>query len=299
MVVGATRAARVALGLSAAASRPRRRTCCRVRRIERLTDGERAVVQRALARADGNVSAAARNLGISRATLHRKLGAVRRRGCRGNYLSTCRRIATGCSRRRWRRADAPGSTRHVPSRTDRTGRRRFREAINMNKVEFSRVAKSPFKARYGNFIGGAVGRAGRGAVFRQHVAGHRPGALRSRPLGRRRRRAGARRRPRGRRTPGAGPRRPSGPIILNQIADRMEENLDAAGARRDLGQRQADPRDHWRRTSRWPSTTSATSPAASAPRKARCRRSTTTPSPITSTNRWASSARSSRGTSRS
>jgi transcriptional regulator of acetoin/glycerol metabolism len=31
------------------------------------------VIQRAIARADGNVSAAAHNLGISRATLHRKL----------------------------------------------------------------------------------------------------------------------------------------------------------------------------------------------------------------------------------
>ena len=34
---------------------------------------ERAAVQRALARSDGNVSAAAEALGISRATLHRKL----------------------------------------------------------------------------------------------------------------------------------------------------------------------------------------------------------------------------------
>lgn len=37
-------------------------------------DAERAVLVRALARADGNVSAAARALGVSRATLHRKLG---------------------------------------------------------------------------------------------------------------------------------------------------------------------------------------------------------------------------------
>ncbi|RUU07552.1 sigma-54-dependent Fis family transcriptional regulator, partial [Mesorhizobium sp. M7A.T.Ca.TU.009.01.3.2] len=33
----------------------------------------RSAVQRALARSEGNVSAAAQNLGISRATLHRKL----------------------------------------------------------------------------------------------------------------------------------------------------------------------------------------------------------------------------------
>lgn len=37
-------------------------------------EAERAVLVRALARADGNVSAAARALGVSRATLHRKLG---------------------------------------------------------------------------------------------------------------------------------------------------------------------------------------------------------------------------------
>ena len=43
---------------------------------------------------------------------------------------------------------------------------------------------------------------------------------------------------------------------------------------------------------------SAISPAASAPKKARWPRSTTTPSPTTSRSRWASSARSSPGTSR-
>ncbi len=36
-------------------------------------EAERAALQRALARAGGNVSAAAQQLGISRATLHRKL----------------------------------------------------------------------------------------------------------------------------------------------------------------------------------------------------------------------------------
>lgn len=42
---------------------------------ETLEDGERAVILRALARAQGNASAAARSLGISRATFHRKMGA--------------------------------------------------------------------------------------------------------------------------------------------------------------------------------------------------------------------------------
>ena len=76
LVIGATHAARQALGLAgdlAAQPRP-------VADLlgQGADDGfeaaERAVVARALARAGGNVSAAARALGISRATLHRKLG---------------------------------------------------------------------------------------------------------------------------------------------------------------------------------------------------------------------------------
>jgi transcriptional regulator of acetoin/glycerol metabolism len=82
LVIGATRAARQVLGLPqdiarnplpaadvlaakdhAAAPPP----------CERLEDGERAVLMRALARAQGNISAAARSLGISRATFHRKI----------------------------------------------------------------------------------------------------------------------------------------------------------------------------------------------------------------------------------
>ncbi len=41
-----------------------------------LADAERGALRRALARADGNISAAARSLGISRATLHRKLNRL-------------------------------------------------------------------------------------------------------------------------------------------------------------------------------------------------------------------------------
>ncbi|WP_225896868.1 helix-turn-helix domain-containing protein [Brevundimonas goettingensis] len=39
---------------------------------EELAEAERGFVRRALARADGNVSAAARALGVRRATLHRR-----------------------------------------------------------------------------------------------------------------------------------------------------------------------------------------------------------------------------------
>lgn len=77
LVVGATRSARLVLGItqdclkkplpasnlfSAASEEP-----------ENLAQAERRVLHRALARVNGNVSAAARLLGVSRATLHRKL----------------------------------------------------------------------------------------------------------------------------------------------------------------------------------------------------------------------------------
>ena len=52
--------------------------------VEDLDAAERGVVQRALARAGGNVSAAAKALGVSRATLHRK---IRRAGLGRRALS--------------------------------------------------------------------------------------------------------------------------------------------------------------------------------------------------------------------
>ena len=80
--------------------------------------------------------------------------------------------------------------------------------------------------------------------------------------------------------------------ILLKIADRMEANLtDLAIA--ETWDNGTPP------TWRWPSTTSATSPARSGPRRARSARSTRTPWRTTSTSRWAWSARSSPGTSRS
>lgn len=80
LVVGATRQARAALGLTA--ERLARRIPagdllgCAASSETELHEAERAALQRALARVDGNVAAAARMLGISRATLHRKLNRL-------------------------------------------------------------------------------------------------------------------------------------------------------------------------------------------------------------------------------
>jgi transcriptional regulator of acetoin/glycerol metabolism len=77
LVVGATRAARatftvttaaIAAGLPAEAVLGEERSDS-----EGFVAAERAVLRRALARADGNVSKAAATLGVSRATLHRKM----------------------------------------------------------------------------------------------------------------------------------------------------------------------------------------------------------------------------------
>jgi transcriptional regulator of acetoin/glycerol metabolism len=77
LVIGATRSARAALGL------PLDRKLKPVPAADLLGESqskgddfaglERSMLQRALLRSDGNVSAAARALGVSRATLHRKL----------------------------------------------------------------------------------------------------------------------------------------------------------------------------------------------------------------------------------
>jgi transcriptional regulator of acetoin/glycerol metabolism len=75
MVIGATRSARQALGLSdeSLAGNLPASELLNDHRHEDLIDAERGVLQRALARVGGNVSAAAKLLGISRATMHRKM----------------------------------------------------------------------------------------------------------------------------------------------------------------------------------------------------------------------------------
>jgi transcriptional regulator of acetoin/glycerol metabolism len=82
IVIGATRAARQALGLTDESfTRPMLAADLGVAGAnpasepgtKAFAEAERAVLQQALIRADGNVSAAAQSLGVSRATLHRKL----------------------------------------------------------------------------------------------------------------------------------------------------------------------------------------------------------------------------------
>ncbi|WP_298948446.1 GAF domain-containing protein [uncultured Paracoccus sp.] len=79
LTIGATRAARRALGLPREGDiRPRpavdllQRDDC----LRGFDKGERAAIARALARSDGNVSAAAKALGIGRATLYRRMSRL-------------------------------------------------------------------------------------------------------------------------------------------------------------------------------------------------------------------------------
>ena len=77
LVVGATRAARRALGLSSAALARPVPAADLIGEARAASDdivmAERAVLHRALVRSNGNVSKAAKDLDISRATLHRRL----------------------------------------------------------------------------------------------------------------------------------------------------------------------------------------------------------------------------------
>ncbi|KYG99418.1 helix-turn-helix domain-containing protein, partial [Bradyrhizobium sp. DOA1] len=76
LVIGATRSARIGLGIApgkALQPVPAADLLGGEPAHDHLAGGQRAVLQRALLRAGGNVSAAAKALGVSRATLHRKL----------------------------------------------------------------------------------------------------------------------------------------------------------------------------------------------------------------------------------
>ncbi|WP_395652278.1 GAF domain-containing protein [Brevundimonas sp.] len=78
LVIGATRAARQALKITdalIAAQLPASDLLGRVHAAD-LLEAERGAVRRALARTGGNVSAAARALGVSRATMHRKMNRL-------------------------------------------------------------------------------------------------------------------------------------------------------------------------------------------------------------------------------
>ena len=78
-MIGVTQPARNALGLVAGdlSSNPRPLSdLLGLAADDGFEAAERAVLSRALARAGGNVTAAARELGISRATFHRKLGRI-------------------------------------------------------------------------------------------------------------------------------------------------------------------------------------------------------------------------------
>lgn len=79
LAIGATRAARRALGLEregAMRPRPAADLLGRDDDLSGFDKAERAAVARALARADGNVSAAARALGVGRATLYRRMARL-------------------------------------------------------------------------------------------------------------------------------------------------------------------------------------------------------------------------------
>lgn len=77
LVVGATRSARQVFGITQLGLAKRLPVSdvlgCSAAPAQDLHEAERGALKRALARVDGNISAAALNLGISRATLHRKL----------------------------------------------------------------------------------------------------------------------------------------------------------------------------------------------------------------------------------
>ena len=156
-----------------------------------------------------------------------------------------------------------------------------------------------FESRYDNFIGGEWVAPAAGQLLRQPDAGHRPAVLRGGALRRRRRRAWRSTPPTPQRTAWGKTAPAERAAILNKIADRMEANLGSLALaetwdngkpiRETLAADIPLAVDHFRYFAG----------AIRAQEGAHLARSTTTPSPITSTSRWAWSARSSRGISRS
>ena len=110
-----------------------------------------------------------------------------------------------------------------------------------------------------------------GEYLREPHPGHRPAVQRDRPL--RPPTTSTRRStpPTAPRRRGAGPPPAERATILNKIADRIEANLRDARARRDLGQRQADPGDAGRRHAAGRRPLPLLRRRASGPRRARCR----------------------------
>ncbi len=195
----------------------------------------------------------------------------------------------------------------ITSRADPTAARAARRApatagSNGRTCDVSTSAqfhlqRSSHQAALRQFHRRQVRRSRGGPLFRQSEPGHRRQALRNRPLQRRRHRARAR-------------RRAQGQGRLGQDLGRRA--LETSSTRSPTAWRRSPSCWRWSRrsttasrsarrptpTCRCASTTSATSPAPSAPRKARSPKSTTTPSPIISMSRSASSARSFPGISR-
>jgi len=89
IVVGATRSARQLFGLSGnMLGRPLADILAKQRQISDLQAAERAELHRAIARRDGNLSAAARDLSIGRATLYRKMNRHGIAGVPENFCSS-------------------------------------------------------------------------------------------------------------------------------------------------------------------------------------------------------------------
>ena len=201
--------------------------------------------------------------------------------CRCNVVATLRCLASGHPR-------SGGTTNDV-------GRNTMTVYAPPGSAGLARHGPEPLRPLHRR----RVGRAEEGRVLREHLAGQRQAVHRGRPRHRRGHRGRARRRPRGRPRLGQARRPPSARLILNRIADRIEENLEmlAVAETWDNGKPVRETLaadlplavDHFRYFAGVPAR----------PGGHQLARSTRTPWPTTSTSRSVSSARSSPGTSRS